>query len=144
MPTETTPAPQWLGLADEDDTFTVTDAELGLVMGSPDVSYELRPITRERVEAIKDKHRPKLWNKQARAYERELNQSAYEAELLDTVLVGWVGVKRRGQPAECNHDNRQRLDQIRQQLIVTKATMNRVQDTAAEEVAASDSFRAAD
>ena len=144
MPESTPPVAQVINLLEDDETFTVTDTEIGLVGGSPTVQYILRPISKAQIDALKEQHRTKEWNRKSRAYEYEFNQAAYDAALLDLALVDWVGVNRRGVKAECNRDNKQRLDPIRQQLIVTKATMNQVDDAVAEEAAESDSFRPAD
>lgn len=139
--------PQGLRLLDDDETFEVTDEEIGLVAGLPDVRYTLRSITKAQIEALKTKHRgTKEWNKSTRQREYgDFNQAGYDADMLDLALVDWTGITRRGKPAPCDRENRQRLDPVRQQLIVTKATMNRVEDVAAPvEDAEADSFRAAD
>lgn len=143
MSDETQEAPQFLSLADSEETFTVTDAEIGLIGGSPSIRYVLRPITKAQSDALRHKHRGKKeWNRHARAFEYpEFNQAGYDADMLDLALVDWSGVFLRGVPAPCTRENKLRLDPLRQPLLVTKATMNRVNDAAPEEDAEADSFR---
>lgn len=139
MPDETR---QTLALADSDETFTVTDLEIGMVEGSPDVRYTLRPIPKAEADALRDHHRGhKRWNPKTRMAEYpEFPQDAFDADLLDRALVDWAGVTLRGQPAPCTREHKLKLDAVRQRLIVTKASYNRV-DAASLEDAESDSFR---
>jgi hypothetical protein len=142
MPTET--KPRLLRLAAPDETFEVTDAEIGLIEGSPDVRYTLRPLSKAEIDALREKHRGKKeWQPKSRSYEYgEFNQDGYDADMLDLALVGWAGITLRGDDAPCTRDNKLLLDRLRQQLIVTKAATNQL-TTAPEEDAASDSFRSA-
>lgn len=139
MSTET---PQCLALADSEDTFTVTDADLGLIGGSPTVTYTVRPIPNDEIDEFRKKRRGKKeWNRTARAYEYpEFDQKGFDADMLDRAVVGWAGVMFRGEPAPCTREFKLKLDAIRQQLLVTKATMNRVTEAVAQEDAAADSF----
>jgi hypothetical protein len=148
--TQTTPA-RMLCLVDEQDTFDVTESDLGLVGGSatPGVIYTLRPLTKAAIAALRKQHTGgKAFSKETRTFETPFDQEGFDAALLDAALVGWQGVGLRDRetgayrPAPCTKAHKLRLDALRQQLIVTKAQANRAVDLpATEEDAAADSFR---
>lgn len=124
-------------LSQDDDRFTVTDAEL-VAGGDAETSYTIRPLTREVRKRVVKEHTTRQANPRTRAMEDRVDAEAIGLALLDYALVGWSGILWQGQPAPCEKDYKLKLDEVRLSAILEQAGLSRIVDA---EAARGESFR---
>lgn len=123
----------------DDTQIQVVDTELsGVSNGDPEVSYTVRKLDPETHRKIVKKHtRTEFVRGVGRV--KETDTDALTDELLDYVLVAWVGVLLKGEPAPCTKDLKVRgLDWERKRALLEKAGAN---DIAREPERRAESFR---
>lgn len=99
--------------------FGVQDTELkGVVDPDPEVSYQLRVITREVNREIANRHKPTIVG-------READLDAMLDDLIDYALVSWSGFVADGVQAPCTRENKLQLDAARKNALVVRAGSNR-------------------
>jgi hypothetical protein len=121
-----------LELKNEEDTWTISDAEL-LAGGDKDTSYTVRRLTLDKHREITKKHtKPATYRKAERRDEAKIQD-----DLFDYVLTGWKGVIAKGAPLPCTWEYKRLIDTARRIALLDEAGMN---DVAAAEGARAESF----
>lgn len=103
------------------DEFTVEDVDLPVPNGDPDVTYTLRPLSRDARKAIWAKHTKPKANPKTHRMEPWTDVEAVGADTVDHVLIGWTGIFINGEPAPCERANKLMLDEVRLVALVDKA-----------------------
>lgn len=86
-----------IALLDDDVTFPVTDAELGLENGDEDTIYTVRQVTPQVIKRLRKAHtKKKPTGGQGMA--DVLDVDAYADALFDYILPAWEGVLFKGKP----------------------------------------------
>lgn len=86
-----------IALLDDDVTFTVTDAELGIENGDEGTIYTVRQVTPQVIKRMRKAHtKRKPTGGQGMA--DVLDVDAYAEALFDYILPSWEGVLFKGQP----------------------------------------------
>lgn len=86
-----------IALLDDDVTFPVTDAELGLENGDETTVYTVRQVTPQVIKRLRKAHtKRKPTGGQGMA--DVLDVDAYAEALFDYILPSWEGVVFKGQP----------------------------------------------
>lgn len=121
-----------------DETFTVSEAEL-FEDGDPEVSYTIRPITRDRYQSVSVRLASKFGGRRAMKLSEQFEfMVAMNEELFDYALVDWSGVTMGGEPAVCDAETKKLLDGVVMQKVLDKAGLN---DIRAGEAARAATFR---
>ena len=112
-------------LKDADDRIIVKDSEV-VQDGDPDTTYTLQPLFVETHREITRVHTEHVLNKRTHQREPRINWEAVADDLIDHVLVDWVGIVHKGQPLPCERVYKLKLDAARRDALLEKAGYNEV------------------
>lgn len=109
-----------------EETFTVSEADI-LDGGDTDVSYTIRPITRDRYQAVSVRQAAKFGGRRGMKLSEQFEfMVALNEELFDYALVDWSGVTMGGEPVACDSDTKKLLDGAVMQKVLEKAGLNEI------------------
>ena len=108
-----------LKLLSDDATITVRDADLADVPdGDPDVTYTIRPVTREVMKDIVKARTTRQVDPSSRRMVDVLDKAGSDEDALDYALVAWDGILFNGDPAPCDRAMKLKLDPFRVSAIM--------------------------
>ena len=126
-------------LHDESSTFDVKETDIPEVQNADhEVVYTCRPLTTAKFRELQKKNTKPVANKATRSMVEEINGEGLADDLIDWVLVSWVGILVKGQPAECSRAHKLLLDGQVKQGLIGVAGLNRIE---AAPAVRDDSFR---
>lgn len=135
-----------IALLDDDVTFPVTDAELGLENGDETTVYTVRQVTPQVIKRLRKAH-TKRKPTGGSGMADVLDVDAYAEALFDYILPSWEGVVFKGQPIAAEDyvtvggvsvKAKTQLDSARKAALLERAGANQVVAAGRD-----DSFRSA-
>jgi len=94
-------------LMQDEETFEVTETELGVEGAQPDVTYRLRMVPLEQMKALQRKNTAKLKSPRTGLLTSgDTDLIGFGFDCFDYCVVGWTGIVAHGQPAPCTRENK--------------------------------------